>query len=89
MSILFSYNLYPSKYFNSILRKYLSKKFKKYAPNYNVLKQIAYFNLPFIGSHTSKLISEVRTLFTWYFPQVTPSFYFRNINAIDRYISVT
>ena len=80
----FTENLCPTKYFNSILRKFLDNQYKCTNLNFDVPKRIVYLNLPYVGDQTAKLMSEVRSLLNRFYPQIS-GFYFKNIDTISRF----
>ena len=41
-------------------------------------KQKVYIDIPYIGSQSNKLLSELKKLIDIYYPQVQPCFYFKN-----------
>ena len=65
-------NLFPIKFFNAILRKFLDNQFKQPTQNFNVPRRTVYINLPFIGDQTSKLVKEISQLMCQFYPQINP-----------------
>ena len=80
----FIQNFYPADYFNSLLKRFLNSRYS-HGPSYDVSKQPVYIKLPFIGEQTSKLLIELRTLLSLYFPQVNPLFCFTHNHTIGSY----
>ena len=81
----FQSNCYPTKIYNSILRKFINDKYISKRECTTVNKELLYLGLPFIGVQTGKLVSELNAIVTKFYPQIQPKFYFRNSNSIGSY----
>ena len=81
----FTNNCYPSKLFNCLLKKFLNSKYDTKAIAHTVSKQKVYVHMPFIGTQSEKLLSEVKMLLSTYYPQIQPCFYFKNHYTIGSF----
>ena len=71
-------NMYPEKLFNTILKKFLNHKFITSPPCATVQKQSVFVSIPYIGTDSAKLRSEILSLLSKFYPQIQPKLYFKN-----------
>ena len=74
----FAQNCYPARLFNSILKKFLNRQYESTTIVHTVAKRKVYVNLPYIGTQTNKMISEIRCLLDQFYPQIHSCFYHKN-----------
>ena len=86
----FSNNMYPPKLFNRFLYKFLNRKCDT---NNNTIPTVnrnqIYLCLPYIGSQTNKLKSELLSLVNKYYPQLDCRFYCKNSSTISSLFNKT
>lgn len=83
LRMYFRNNYFPIKMFDNILRKFLDRKYAIKETVLTVDKLQLYFSLPFIGSQSQNLVTELKALFSEVFPYISPHFYFKNTNKLS------
>ena len=74
----FKNNLFPSRLFDTILKRFLESKFNCNRTFLTAPRQILYLELPFIGHATTQLRKELLLLINRFSPHTDPKLYFRN-----------
>lgn len=84
----FKANYFPLKIFNATVKRFLNNRYSIPVQRITVPKQNVYMNLPLLGYQNNKMKLEVQSLIEKYFPQVSPSFYFRNLHKIGSFFRI-
>ena len=84
LKTFFTNNNFPMKLINKVIKHFLNKQFDPRQTVIGAPKQKIFFELPYIGSQTTKLTSEVISVLGKIFPQILPCFYFRSTCTIGQ-----
>jgi len=81
----FEDNFYPRKLFDLVLKKFLDSKFIIKEQVSTVRRQDVYLELPWIGKQSKKMRTDLQQLFSSFYPQLKPNFYYRNNFSIGSF----
>lgn len=82
LSRFFKGNGFPEKAFFSILYRFLNGIFIPSLVKFDVPKDIRYFSFPYNGTSSLKLVAELKSLLSIYFPQISFRFCLANRHTI-------
>ena len=75
---LFNLNGFPTHMFNQLVRHFLNNLFEPKPPLFTAPKKIVYFFLPFTGSHSLQIRTQITRLCSAAYPHVNIRFVFRS-----------
>ncbi len=81
------FNLYgvPSHMFDHLVHRFLNKIFEPKPPIHMVLKKVVYFCLPFTGSHSLQIHTQINRLCNAAYPRLNIRFIFRSPKRISSF----
>ena len=82
---LFNLNGFPSHMFDSIVRRFLDNIFQPKPLILTAAKKIIYFSLPFTGTHSLQIRTQISRLCSSAFPHLNIRFIFRSSTRISVY----
>ena len=82
---LFNLNGFPSHMFDHLAHCFLNKIFEPKPPVHTVPKKVVYFCLPFTGSHSLQIRSQITRLCNAAYPHLNIRFVFRSYESISSF----
>ena len=84
---LFNLNGFPTYMFDTLVLHFLKKLFEPKPPLFTVPKKIVYFCLPFTGSHSLQIRTQITRLCSAAYPHLNIRFLFRSSTRISSFFS--
>ena len=82
---LFNLNGFPTHMFDKLIRHFLNNLFDSKPPLFTVPKKIVYFCLPFTGSHSLQIRTQITRLCSAAYPHLNIRFVFRSSTRISSF----
>ena len=82
---LFNLNGFPSHMFDRLVHRFLNKIFEPKPPIHTVPKKVVYFCLPFTGSHSLQIRTQINRLCNAAYPHLNIRFIFRSSKRISSF----